>query len=140
MDSRSVSYMAATIWGEARGEPMDGKRAVGWVIRNRAEHGGWWGDDIVSVCTKPKQFSCWNDDDPNSEAVKDIAFSFGRKATEMLADKAIQDCVCAALEVLNEHVKDETGGATHYHASRISPGWTSSLDETARIGRHVFYV
>ena len=56
---------AKTIWAEARGEPLDGQIAVANVILNRARQGGWWGDDVVKVCRKPKQFSCWNDGDPN---------------------------------------------------------------------------
>lgn len=56
---------AKTIWAEARGEPLEGQIAVANVILNRARQGGWWGDDVVKVCRKPKQFSCWNNGDPN---------------------------------------------------------------------------
>ena len=56
---------AKTIWAEARGEPLEGQIAVSNVILNRARQGGWWGDDVVKVCRKPKQFSCWNKGDPN---------------------------------------------------------------------------
>ena len=51
--------MAATVWGEARGEPFEGKVAVAWVIINRSRKPGWWGEDIRSVCSARWQFSCW---------------------------------------------------------------------------------
>lgn len=60
-----IDILARTIYGEARGEPWEGKIAVAWVVRNRAERGGWWGDTIREVCLKPWQFSCWNETDPN---------------------------------------------------------------------------
>lgn len=51
--------------------PPRGRRrralAVAWVIKHQAESPGWWGDDLVSVCHKPDQFSCWNAGDPNRE-------------------------------------------------------------------------
>ncbi|HSO43463.1 MAG TPA: cell wall hydrolase, partial [Rhodospirillales bacterium] len=53
--------LAATIWGEARGESEEGKLAVASVIANRATRPGWWGRDIRSVCLATAQFSCWWD-------------------------------------------------------------------------------
>lgn len=44
--------VAATIWGEARGESYEGKLAVGCVIRNRVESPGWWGRDWTSVSAR----------------------------------------------------------------------------------------
>ena len=37
-----LDIMALTVWAEARGEPVDGQRAVAWVLRNRAAKPGWW--------------------------------------------------------------------------------------------------
>jgi hypothetical protein len=51
--SDELRAMAATIWGEARGEPLDGKVAVGWVIRNRAANPGGWGRDIRGAGSSP---------------------------------------------------------------------------------------
>src|SRR5262245_20911607 len=65
MTSDDLDVMARPVWGEARGEPLDGKTAVAWVIKNRADHPGWWGHGIAGVCRQPWQFSCWNPDDPN---------------------------------------------------------------------------
>ena len=32
-----------------------------------------------------------------------------------------------------------TEGATHYHATYVSPIWASELDQIGRIGSHIFY-
>ena len=75
-----VSLLALTLWGEARGEPVLGKRAVAWVVRNRMSIAEAWlerkgrqhplfGDGTVAgVVLRPYQFSCWLKGDPTSAA------------------------------------------------------------------------
>jgi N-acetylmuramoyl-L-alanine amidase len=126
--------LARTLWGEARGEGSAGMAAVACVILNRvktatAKGGYWWGDDVIAVCQKPFQFSCWNKDDPNFRkllAVHDGNQRF--KQALAIADKA-----------LDGKLKDQTGGADHYHAAAIIPYWAKDMDASAHIGRHVFY-
>ena len=65
ISDNDLTIMAKTIWGEARGESQQGQEAVAWVIRNRAQRGGWWGNSIREVCLKDQQFSCWNNNDQN---------------------------------------------------------------------------
>jgi hypothetical protein len=31
------------------------------------------------------------------------------------------------------------GSATHYHATRVKPGWCRALKKVSQVGRHVFY-
>ncbi len=33
----------------------------------------------------------------------------------------------------------DVGGATHYHATYVRPGWARALKRTEAIGHHVFY-
>lgn len=44
-----LHYAAMTVWGEARGEGVDGQRNVAAVIRNRAER---WGISVAASCHK----------------------------------------------------------------------------------------
>ena len=60
-----LPVMARTVFGEARGEPHEGRLAVAHVILNRARSGGWWDAGVSEVCLKRWQFSCWNPGDPN---------------------------------------------------------------------------
>ncbi|MEK9724321.1 MAG: cell wall hydrolase, partial [Rhodospirillaceae bacterium] len=102
--------VARTVWGEARGEPFNGKIAIAWVIRNRVEldlHGDekpdWWGEGYEAVCLKPWQFSCWNANDPNREKLLAVTD----------ADAMYRDSLDAARLVIAGKVDDPTGGATH---------------------------
>ena len=64
-------YLAKTIYGEARGESIETMFAVGWVIRNRLQSGRH-GKTYKDVVLQPKQFSCWNKNDPNYKVIKGI--------------------------------------------------------------------
>ncbi len=125
---RDVDVLARTIYGEGRGESVLGKRAIAHVILNRFRKGGWWGDTILRCCLKSKQFSCWNDSDPNREKI--IAVT--------LSDSVFRDCLYAALAAIRDEGNDPTHGATHYHTDTISPGWAEGKHYDS-IGHHRFY-
>jgi spore germination cell wall hydrolase CwlJ-like protein len=91
--------------------------------------GGWWGDNVPSVCLKPKQFSCWNEGDPNRAKMSEID----------LDNPAFARAVSVAAGVLSGDLPDATGGATHYHTAAIAPSWAAGHEQSARIGNHVFY-
>lgn len=124
-----LNILARTIWGEARGEPFEGKVAVAWVILNRADKGGWWGSTITEVCKKPSQFSCWNANDPNSARLPLVNFS----------DASFPDCLKAVGGVLSGNCPDPTGAATHYHTLTVLPSWALNKSPITTIGQHVFY-
>lgn len=128
-----IRTMAATLWGEARGESREGKIAVAWVIMNRAANPGWWGTDIISVCTSPWQFSCWFDGQADRVAHVDER------------DVKFVQCLGVASGVLHDVWIDPTYGADHYYAplamvpvSRV-PKWAIGKKATAKIGGHIFY-
>lgn len=130
-----AQVLARTLWGEARGEPVRGKEAVAAVVLNRVARaqarGGryWWGGDIVAVCLKPWQFSCWNAADPNRAKLLAV--------TE--ADAAFAACLRIARRAVAGSLTDPTAGATHYHARGIHPPWAWRLAPCAEIGGHLFY-
>jgi N-acetylmuramoyl-L-alanine amidase len=120
---------ARTIYGEARGESLVGKVAVGCVIMNRVKKGGWWGDTIEDVCLKKFQFSCWNSDDPNLEKIKSVS--------EL--DPVFVECCTIAALAADELLVDRTYNATHYHTKGIRPGWVSGHESVYETGAHIFY-
>lgn len=130
----AVDVLARTLWGEARGEGTQGMEAVASVVLNRVavamEKGGyWWGNDIISVCQKPYQFSCWNRSDANYRKLqalteKDIHFATALR----IARRAVADVL-----------PDATNDATHYHANSILPDWANGQTPTTVIGHHIFY-
>lgn len=126
---QDVELLARTIWGEARGEGRKGMEAIAAVIVNRMMHPTRWAHDVYGVVTADKQFSCWNERDPNR--VK-------------LLDRLTDDEFKVALEIARnalEHRSMDLSGATHFHVKTIAPCWSSSKDvkRLKRIGKHVFY-
>lgn len=134
-DDLTEDVFARTIWGEARGESTYGMEAVACVVINRVtlaqENGGsfWWGNNIISVCQKPYQFSCWNRSDPNYRQLQAVTDEDIHYATALrIARRAMAGVL-----------PDSTGGATHYHARGTVPDWSLGRTPTAIIKNHIFY-
>ena len=122
-------YLAKTIWGEARGEGMQGMQAVANVVMNRVNAASWYGASIKDVVLKPQQFSCWNANDPNRAKIDKLS----------IEDLAASGALNVARQVISGQLKDITGGATNYHATSVNPAWTAKMTKTVQIGNHVFY-
>lgn len=126
--------LARTLWGEARGDGDLGMGAVANVVLNRvriAQDRGkyWWGSNIVQVCQKPYQFSCWNRSDANFQNLQYVDTRDLHYATAL---RIARRGLAGVLE-------DSTHGATHYHAAEISPYWAKNVKPCAVIGGHIFY-
>jgi len=129
-----IDVLARTLWGEARGEGSAGMQAVACVILNRARIAQakghyWWGNNIIQVCQKPYQFSCWNRSDPNFRKLQSVDEGDLYFATAGRIARRALHCGLA----------DITHGATHYHAASITPYWAKGERPSAVIGSHVFY-
>jgi len=125
-----LSIMARTVFGEARGEPYQGRLAVAHVILNRVRAGGWFGASVSEVCLKRWQFSCWNPGDPNRARLFQVE----------LDDRNLLDCSRACLDALGGG-EDPTTGATHYYATSlpVPPRWVRGRAPNVVIGRHAFF-
>ncbi len=128
MTDRDIYVYAATVWGEARGEGLEGMRAVAHVIENRRDR-DQWPDSIRDVCLQNKQFSVWLPSDPN----------FGRVVTQDLDDPTFWAAMYTVLGVALGQITDPTNGADHYHAVNILPAWTHDMVQTYEHKNHVFY-
>ncbi|MBX3455811.1 cell wall hydrolase, partial [Ferrovibrio sp.] len=115
-----LDVLARTLFGEARGEPREGRIAVAWVVRTRARlamaysqrnkgrpHPLFGDGRIASACQARWQFSCWNVNDPNRSKL----------LTAGPHIPAFRDCQAAALAVLDGMEADPTSNATHYHTT-----------------------
>lgn len=126
-----IDVLARTIYGEARGEFYQGMAAVASVVMNRVFKGGWWGDDVISVCLKPWQFSCWNSKDPNLAIIEEVTD----------ADPIFAQCLKIAKNAVNGLLTDQTNGATSYFDRRMAeaPEWALGMEPCAIIGHHLMY-
>ena len=126
--SEALECLALTIYFEARGEPLEGKLAVGHVVMNRALHP----DFPQNVCKVVRQggakryrcqFTWWCD---------------GRSDRPREAE-AWEQSKALARQVFWETTADPTGGALWYHADYVRPAWQDKLSPGPKIGRHIFY-
>lgn len=132
----AADVLARTLWGEARGEGANGMLAVACVILNRvalaaAMPGGkyWWGNNIVHVCQKPYQFSCWNRCDPNFQKLQAVNET----------DPDFEVALRIARLAVSGKLQDEVNGATHYCAAGTNPYWAKSEMPVCTVGHHIFY-
>lgn len=127
--------LALLIWGESRGEPVEGSIAVANVVRNRVLRSG---HDWRRVCLAPYQFSCFNPDDPNLPKVHRAAIVLmsGEPTPELLQAQWIAHGVIAGV------VMDNTRGSQNYLTTallhRTPPSWALDRPILAVIGSHSF--
>ncbi|WP_095093826.1 cell wall hydrolase [Pseudomonas sp. Irchel 3A5] len=139
VSEKDRDILARTLWGEARGEGLNGQIAVAWTIRNRVDmdlnndgNPDWWGEGYSGVCLKPYQFSCWNKSDPN------YPFLSGAK---QIPFRDLAQARSAADLVIDGKQPDPTRGATHYYAIMMpkAPAWAAKAKQTLKLGHHVFF-
>lgn len=133
----SIELVALTIYGEARGEPVQGQIAVGCVIRNRLSLSKTYRD----ICLAPKQFSCWNYDDPNRVILEEMAEIIIKS---LITNITLNQCTWIAGGIVNKVVIDNTGGAKNYLTNELylsnKIDWARNLEPSRIIGNHTFLV
>lgn len=137
-----VTVVALTLYGEARGEGPEGRIAVANVLRNRelARRAGF-GLTLRQVCLQPRQFSCWNESDPNRALLDSIARQLGQPDPPI--GQVLRECLWIADGLVRAQFADNTKGATHYYspASMVpggsTPTWALHQRPLATIGRFV---
>ncbi len=131
---RDIEIMAKTIYGEARGEyfkkngGLNALAAIGHVIMNRFIENG---HSIESVCKKPWQFSCWNQNDPNHKIIENVS----------IENPIYRICYVIAKRIICNELEDITNGANHYYSKSMKtpPYWAENKIPTAEIGSHIFF-
>lgn len=127
-----ILTLARTLYGEARGEPRQGIEAVANVILNRVMSNRY-PNTIAKVCLQRRQFSCWNDDDPNRKIIANLM-----PGQDEIFDMILKIAASAVLGGLPAVVI----GVLHYHARQIKPSWVKKSPGAtlvATIGRHLFW-
>lgn len=139
----SADVLALTMFGEARGEPVEGRIAVGCAVRNRLKTPARFGETFAHVCWQRKQFSCWNDDDPNSAMLWQHARSIASNIRVL--DPILKETLYLAAGITSVDIRDNSNGATHYYAPAGMkpvgdvPYWAKGVTPVARIGSQLFF-
>jgi hypothetical protein len=124
-----MDTLARTLWGEARGDDEEGMQAVASVVLNRLKRPQRFQPTVARVCRARKQFSCWNEGDPNLPKLKGLD---NRNAAFTIA-------LDVARRAIRGQLPDNTSGADHYHRHDITAGWSDDHTPCVRIGAHVFF-
>lgn len=134
---RDQDVLARTIYGEARGLGRTEMENCAMVIMNRYRlvqqgkgYKSFGGPGVAEICQAPKQFSCWNDGDPN--------LGVCRQATT--ADPVFRTAMDIAADALRGRLVDRTGGADHYYATLSTlPAWARGIVSSAHDAGHSFF-
>jgi spore germination cell wall hydrolase CwlJ-like protein len=127
--SREQKCLAEAVYFEARSEPKEGQAAVAQVILNRVGSGLY----PSSVCgvvyqNRHRHLAC------------QFTFACEGKSLRIADSESWQTARRVAREVMEGRTYlAEVGGATHYHADYVRPGWARRLKKMDVIGRHIFY-
>jgi N-acetylmuramoyl-L-alanine amidase len=132
--------LACTLWGETRGESIEGKIAVANVIRNRLKSGRW-GDTYRDVCLWPWQFSCWKPQGGKENYEQTRRMAYRLTQDEKPDDNVLRECLWIAHGMVGEWIQDSVKGATHYHTADMNPRpyWANGKTPVCAIGKHLFY-
>ncbi len=118
-----------TVFQEAEGEPLEGKRAVAEVIQRRMKRKFMSDGTVAGTVLKRLQFSGMNSDSANRIRSFKIDSS----------DPNVDDCVRAWHDA--ERGPDIVPGACHYfNPSLCSPKWARGATIVAQIGNHRFII
>lgn len=118
---RNIDCLARNVYYEARSESLLGQYAVAEVTMNRKGSLGY-PKTVCQVVYQREAFS-WT----------------GMKGLKEPSGPAWERARKVAQDVYYGRRSGELDGATHYHATYVTPDWSSERERIARIGRHVFY-
>lgn len=136
--------VALTLWGEARGEPIDGLVGVANVIRNRfarARSRTW-----KQVVHKPAQFSCWSPaggDAERANYTRVIGAARVLVSGSPLEAPGLERCAIVADLVIADALRDTVAGARHYCTVALfksaPPAWAKGREPDVVLGAQAFF-
>ncbi len=134
-----LEVLTLTIIGESRGEPIEGQVAVGCVIRNRVNSRK---KNYLEICLANKQFSCWNEDDPNRPVLIELAQIL--IGGDLLEGPVFSQCTYVAIGILENKIMDNTYGSVNYLTKDLfyspnRPSWAKNINFITAKGKQVFF-
>ena len=127
--------LAQNIYYEARGSNLADRAGVANVVMNRTKDRRY----PETICEVVKQ----GETDTNGNMIRNrCQFSWycdGKSDVPQNIDLWIDAQMLAWDMIENNKYRGLTEGATHYHATYVSPRWAKDLQLVGRIGAHIFY-
>lgn len=131
ISERQIECLAKNMYFEAKSEPIEGIKAVGFVTMNRVADS----DFPKTICEvvyqkngKICQFS-WVCLPKHNRVIRDwVAY-----------DKIYQIARNIAITQYHDTNFDPTRGSLFFHATYVKPVWSNRMKRKVKIGAHIFY-
>ena len=136
MISAAVMCLALNIYHEARSEPLAGQLAVGFSTMNRVADERY--PDTVCKVVHQAKYNAWDMENPIRHRCQYSWFCDGL-SDKPKNDKAMLEATILAQKIYYGVSTDISEGATHYHATYVTPYWASDMEVVLTINQHIFY-
>jgi len=134
-EDKQLNCLVEAVYHEARSESFTGQLAVANVIIERANLSKF----PNTICKVVHAGKYWKGNIVRNKC----AFSYycdGKKEWSSIEKEALDTAYQVSALALDGVTLMSTLGATHYHASYVSPSWTNNMERLEQIGTHIFYV
>ena len=134
-EDKQLNCLVEAVYHEARSESFTGQLAVANVIIERANLSKF----PNTICKVVHAGKYWKGNIVRNKC----AFSYycdGKKEWSSIEKEALDTAYQVSALALDGVTLMSTLGATHYHASYVSPSWTNNMERLQQIGTHIFYV
>ena len=134
-EDKELKCLAEAVYHEARSESFTGQLAVANVIIERANLSKF----PNTICKVVHAGKYWKGNIVRNKC----AFSYycdGKKEWSSVEKEALNTAYHVSSLALDGVTLLSTLGATHYHASYVSPSWANNMERLEQIGTHIFYV
>ncbi len=126
VNQAELEFLAKAVYFEARGEPLDGQRAVAEVILNRVDSPRF-PSTVCAVVTQGSSRGC------------QFSYHCSGRSQAIREQAAYTRAMRVASSALAGHPRTLTEGATYFHTRAVRPSWSKRFVRTAQIGHHIFY-
>lgn len=134
MTDTDLTFLALTVWREARGEVAEAKLAVAYSILQRVAHPRWWGNSVQTVVGMKWQYS-------SLTAPGDPNLIQWPPDDQSISGKSWADCVAAAYAAINHTILNPVPNADSYYDVSIKqvPKWATLDGFIKQVGRLRFH-
>lgn len=135
IDAEQINCLSLNIYYEARSSNLADKAGVADVVLNRVLDTRY----PNTVCEVVKQGIKTADGAMKRNACQFSWYCDGKADNPQDQDNWVEAQMIAWDMVENGQYRGITEGATHYHATYVSPRWASTLQMVGRLGAHIYY-
>jgi N-acetylmuramoyl-L-alanine amidase len=134
-DKPEMWCLAQNIYYETRSSNRADRMAVADVVINRVNH-TYYPNTICAVVQQGKQHA---DGRMKRNMCQFSWYCDGKSDYPTNLDAWVEAQMIAYNMIVHNDARGITEGATHYHATYVSPEWARDFSLVGRIGEHIFY-